>query len=121
MFSPIIDTSLNTAGYIHEGIIHDNNGRVVGYVLHNDIYRGIPPNGQLAYTLDTMSQDNLIYKTTPSSRRSGYEIELAGFLKGMGKSYKVYKRRAEGQGQLIGIVGDVDDMNIAAGAVLLLL
>ena len=120
MYISISDTALNRVGHIENGIVHDSNGRVVGYIQgHGQIFRGTSPNGRLAYRLDTTSEDNVIYKTTPSSTRPGFfDIESYGFIKDMGMYY-IYKRIAPGKGKLLGFA-DGGDIFSAGGAFLLL-
>ena len=87
MFNEVFDTSLNRLGYIENKTVYDRSGKAVGYVEHNDIYRGTSPNGQLTYSRNVTSQDNVIYRMTPSSSKRGfYDIaETVGFLRRRGQ------------------------------------
>jgi hypothetical protein len=128
MFNEVFDTSLNRLGYMENGTIYDRYGKAVGYVEHNDIYRGTSPNGQLTYSRNVMSQDNVIYRMTPSSTKRGFYdiVGPAGFLRRTGPAgpqgqYRVYKVIGSGQGQMVGFVDDVGDINVSAGAAALIL
>lgn len=124
------DLSMSDVGYIEDDIVHDRNGKVVGYVHYNDVYQGVPPNGQLTYAIDNKpwTGDPTIYKLTPRSAQvpygSGYDAKPIGFLTPWHNMYRVYKLSTPGKGQLVGFVDvDDDDKNIyaIAGAALLLL
>jgi hypothetical protein len=74
MYNSVCDPSLNQVGYIEDGIVHDRDGKEVGYVQHNDIYRGTPLNGQLVYSIDPRAsakpEGAAFYKLTPQSASS---------------------------------------------------
>lgn len=124
MFISITDTFLNQVGYIQDSVVHNKDGRIVGYIKgQGQYFRGSPPDGQLAFRMNLVSpQDGeiyLVYKTTPSFTRPGlYDIENVGFIKDQG-TYFVYRRIGSGQGKLVGMVHDGDIAT--AGAAFLLL